>query len=263
MGFSWTLFSTTSSPPSVVSSSRRSGTSVTCWGFTVRAMRTISWVAGHLHVQPRLHDLAQDLDVAVLDVPAVGAQVDGDAVGSRQLGQHGGLHGVGLRGPPRLAQRRHVVDVHAQPGHGDELSIAPRRGERRAADGYNRRSMKPSRDRSLGLHRKIDRRDFLNGVALTVGRDALAARSSGLGGRRRSLPRRPPGYYPPALTGLRGSHEGSYEVAHALKDGFFGKTAAPSDTGESYDLVVVGGGHQRPRGGALLSARRAGPAAGS
>ena len=87
----------------MVSSSRRSGTRVTWSGLTVRAMRTISWVAGHLQVEARLHDLAQDLDVAVLDVPAVRAQVDGDAVGAAELGQHGGLHGVGLRGPPRLA----------------------------------------------------------------------------------------------------------------------------------------------------------------
>jgi spermidine dehydrogenase len=46
--------------------------------------------------------------------------------------------------------------------------------------------------------------------------------------------------YPPALTGLRGSHDGSWEVAHELRDGKTWEGAA--DTGESYDLVVVGGG---------------------
>ena len=30
-----------------------------------------------------------------------------------------------------------------------------------------------------------------------------------------------PGYYPPALTGMRGSHDGSFDVAHALRDGNF------------------------------------------
>jgi spermidine dehydrogenase len=47
-------------------------------------------------------------------------------------------------------------------------------------------------------------------------------------------------YYPPALTGMRGSQPGSFEDAHALRDGR--QTGAPADSGESYDLVVVGGG---------------------
>jgi spermidine dehydrogenase len=42
---------------------------------------------------------------------------------------------------------------------------------------------------------------------------------------------------------LRGSHPGSFETAHSLRDGTFWKTAPPSiDTNEVYDLVVVGGG---------------------
>jgi len=48
-------------------------------------------------------------------------------------------------------------------------------------------------------------------------------------------------YYPPTLTGLRGSHEGSYEVAHALA----WRGEKPSDyqaLDEHYDLVVVGAG---------------------
>src|SRR4026209_694879 len=52
-----------------------------------------------------------------------------------------------------------------------------------------------------------------------------------------------PGYYPPALTGMRGSHDGSFDVSHALRDGrFWGAAAQPVATGEAYDLVVVGGG---------------------
>jgi spermidine dehydrogenase len=84
------------------------------------------------------------------------------------------------------------------------------------------------------------RRDFLNGFVLgTVG--ALAPRwALGLDD---AAPEKAPGYYPPALTGLRGSYEGSYQAAHALRDGGFWPTAgAASDTGEEYDLVVVGGG---------------------
>ena len=49
-----------------------------------------------------------------------------------------------------------------------------------------------------------------------------------------------PGYYPPALTGLRGSHPGSFEAAHALRDGAVAQSG--TDLGETYDLVVVGGG---------------------
>ena len=49
--------------------------------------------------------------------------------------------------------------------------------------------------------------------------------------------------YPPALTGLRGSHDGSFDAAHALRDGTFWETAgSPADNGERYDLVVVGAG---------------------
>ena len=52
-----------------------------------------------------------------------------------------------------------------------------------------------------------------------------------------------PGYYPPALTGMRGSHPGSFEAAHALRDGAFRRSGAtPNETGEQYDLIVVGGG---------------------
>ncbi|PMU43376.1 spermidine dehydrogenase, partial [Pseudomonas sp. GP01-A14] len=49
-------------------------------------------------------------------------------------------------------------------------------------------------------------------------------------------------YYPPALTGLRGSHVGSFEVAHQMG---WEKKAFDTDKlpiTEDYDLVVVGGG---------------------
>jgi len=51
-----------------------------------------------------------------------------------------------------------------------------------------------------------------------------------------------PEYYPPALTGLRGSHPGSNEHAHSqalTKKTDWGPT---TDLKEEYDLVVVGGG---------------------
>jgi spermidine dehydrogenase len=88
---------------------------------------------------------------------------------------------------------------------------------------------------------QLARRDFLNSVALTVG-GALASPLEAFGLSLDDLARGA-APYPPALTGLRGSHDGSFEVAHALQGGTFWATAGqPIDTGESYDLVVVGAG---------------------
>jgi spermidine dehydrogenase len=96
-------------------------------------------------------------------------------------------------------------------------------------------------DRDLGMDRRITRRDFLNGVALAVGGTLVPP--SWLIALEDAAPEKAPGYYPPALTGLRGSYDGSYAVAHDLRDGRFWEAAgAPADTGEEYDLVVVGGG---------------------
>ncbi len=98
-------------------------------------------------------------------------------------------------------------------------------------------------DRDLGMHREITRRDFLNGVAVAL-TGALAAppwlEAYGLAPGAQS-PEQAPGYYPPALTGMRGDHDGSFEVGHALRDKKIWEGAS-TDTGERYDLVVVGGG---------------------
>jgi len=100
-------------------------------------------------------------------------------------------------------------------------------------------------DKSLGLDRPIHRRDFVNGVAIAVGaigaaRDSVGTASAQSGER---WPQDRPGYNPPLLTGLRGSHPGSFESAHALRDGdFWNNRQNIKDTGERYDLVVVGAG---------------------
>jgi spermidine dehydrogenase len=95
-------------------------------------------------------------------------------------------------------------------------------------------------DRELGMDRCISRRDFLNGMAVTAGA-ALMPRNLFAAGD--IDPTKSPAYYPPALTGMRGSHPGSFDVAHSLRDGTFWETAGtPEDTGETYDLIVVGGG---------------------
>ena len=101
--------------------------------------------------------------------------------------------------------------------------------------------MSDSQDRTLGMGSRITRRDFLNGVALTVGTAILP--SPLFAWDVQYDPEKAADYYPPALTGLRGSHPGSFEVAHSLRDGTFWDDAGkPLSTGESYDLVVVGGG---------------------
>jgi spermidine dehydrogenase len=99
-----------------------------------------------------------------------------------------------------------------------------------------------ARDSSLGMDQPITRRDFLNGMALGATAAITAAASAPL--LAASLPdsaaQDAVGYYPPLLTGMRGSHPGSFEDAHALRDGRTWSTA--TDTGEEYDLIVVGGG---------------------
>lgn len=91
-------------------------------------------------------------------------------------------------------------------------------------------------DSELGMDREISRRDFIHdaGVAalgLSLPISALANADSTAAEE----------YYPPTRTGLRGSHPGAFEYAHALARE--GKSFdPPRDLDESYDLVVVGAG---------------------
>src|SRR5712691_3692300 len=84
---------------------------------------------------------------------------------------------------------------------------------------------------------QISRRDFLNGVALTIASGVTPAAQIAAD----------PARYPPALTGLRGQHPGSFEVAHdiaraARRHPIDGVAIQDLAIEESYDLVVVGGG---------------------
>ena len=49
-------------------------------------------------------------------------------------------------------------------------------------------------------------------------------------------------YYPPARSGMRGSHDGSFEVGHQPRDQRGWDFSGATDTGERDDLVAVGGG---------------------
>jgi spermidine dehydrogenase len=92
-------------------------------------------------------------------------------------------------------------------------------------------------DEQLGMHKGIARRDFIQTTVLTS-LGLMLPTSCLLSTDENELPLN---YYPPVKTGMRGSHEGSYETAHALaRQGIqFGN---PIDSNENYDLVVVGAG---------------------
>ena len=107
---------------------------------------------------------------------------------------------------------------------------------------------------------KITRRDFLNGMAIGAGAGLLMP-GQVIGQTTASLAssKLPGDYYPPTLTGMRGSHEGSYEVAHALAwNGQ--KPSSYEELDEHYDLVVVGAG-QSGLAAAWYYRKKMGPAA--
>ena len=87
---------------------------------------------------------------------------------------------------------------------------------------------------------RITRRDFMNGIAI----GALGAAGLGWTAAARAEPVTGPvagANDPPARTGLRGSHPGSFEMAHAVRDGRRPDYSNVT-TDERYDLVVVGAG---------------------
>jgi len=104
------------------------------------------------------------------------------------------------------------------------------------------------RDSELGMGREITRRDFLNGVAIGTGTTLLSGMLSpqqllAAGALDEFAPEKAPDYYPPARMGMRGNHDGSFTTAHKMRDGASEDSLGdPIQTGETYDLVVVGGG---------------------
>ena len=92
------------------------------------------------------------------------------------------------------------------------------------------------------MQRPIARRDFLQGAAIGLGGLLLGGLAPELVAAAEELAEQDRrGYYPPTRLGMRGSHPGAFEAAHALRSSTsLGDNIR--DTGESYDLVVVGGG---------------------
>ena len=86
----------------------------------------------------------------------------------------------------------------------------------------------------------ITRRDFISGIAIgltgctTLSPQEIFSNSAKISSDGL--------YYPPVLTGLRGNHAGSFEVAHSVA--WQGKVWPDPErlTDDVYDLVVVGGG---------------------
>jgi len=92
----------------------------------------------------------------------------------------------------------------------------------------------------MAPRRTITRRDFMGGFALSIAAGTTlsplkaAARFSAAMGRE--------DYYPPKLTGMRGDHVGSFEVAHGVARKGVEWPRPLAQTDDTYDLIVVGGG---------------------
>jgi spermidine dehydrogenase len=97
-----------------------------------------------------------------------------------------------------------------------------------------------SKDQALGMDQPISRRDFLNGVALAVTASLPLSALGSPSPTDLAAAQDASDYYPPLLTGLRGSHPGSFEAAHALRDGH--SWPASDAVAEDYDLIIVGAG---------------------
>jgi spermidine dehydrogenase len=100
-------------------------------------------------------------------------------------------------------------------------------------------------DHELGMDTEITRRDFMDGVALAIGGTvasslpgatlAQAAESDASSSSEAAATN-----YPPMITGIRGQNPEAINAGHAVRDGKV--VGPPVDTGEVYDLVVVGAG---------------------
>jgi spermidine dehydrogenase len=85
---------------------------------------------------------------------------------------------------------------------------------------------------------QITRRDFINGTLVGAGSLMLPYQQTGYA----AMARLDPSYYPPARTGLRGSHPGSNDHAHSRAWNQRSDWGPTTILKETYDLIVVGGG---------------------
>jgi spermidine dehydrogenase len=107
-----------------------------------------------------------------------------------------------------------------------------------------------STDKKLGMDKAITRRDFLNGVALFSTGAMAGSVLNGIGLSQGALAESvaqastsASPSYPPLLSGMRGNHDGSFEIAHKYgRNGVADLGAVTVLENEIYDLVVVGAG---------------------
>src|SRR3989304_1604006 len=109
-------------------------------------------------------------------------------------------------------------------------------------------------DKFLGMNQPITRRDFLQGMALSLAASRL--------GRAQDPSGQPPMAEPPRIHGLRGQDLVSTELGHRIRDGETGLPTDPGPPGEESGLVVVGAGlaglasafvyHQEKKGAARI-----------
>jgi spermidine dehydrogenase len=85
---------------------------------------------------------------------------------------------------------------------------------------------------------EITRRDFVNGTLMAAGSSMLPLEASS----QAAMAALDSSYYPPARTGLRGSHPGSNKAAHSRAHDGKSDWGPSSKLAETYDLIVVGGG---------------------
>ncbi len=103
-------------------------------------------------------------------------------------------------------------------------------------------------DKRIGMGAPITRRDFIEGSLQFAGSLALAGAGAPMAAEQKSCvgmarSATSVSHYPPSRSGLRGSHDGAFEVAHQMAwEGRtdWGRIDAQDNT--DYDLVVVGAG---------------------
>ncbi len=69
---------------------------------------------GQFQIHSGLQSIAQQNNIAFLDVAAIFSQMNCYAIGSRKFCLKRGLHGIRVPCSPRLPQSRHMIDIDPQ-----------------------------------------------------------------------------------------------------------------------------------------------------
>jgi spermidine dehydrogenase len=114
--------------------------------------------------------------------------------------------------------------------------------ENRLSDGAEHKSQ--FSDDTLGMNRKIDRRDFIYGAGIGLAASLIPGAAHGMMAEPQAKPEAAAAQnpYPPQRIGMRGDHPGSFEAAHQMRDQRSWNLAGVLNPDEPYDLIVVGGG---------------------